>query len=64
MGIHSQKQMKIVTNDMLPVVDMWRHVTSYAQRNDVGQNLKGCISGSNGPILILFIENCSWKLLD
>ena len=53
MLFHSQKQIIMVTNFMLPAVG----VTSYAQRNDVGQPLTGCISGSN--VLILFVANCS-----
>ena len=24
------------------------------------RNFAGCISGSNGPILVLFVANCSW----
>ena len=45
---------------------VWRHVTPYSQSNEVGQHniMMGCIFGSNGPILILFIANCSWNLLD
>ena len=31
MYFHSQKQMKIMTNNMLPAEGVWRHVTSYAK---------------------------------
>ena len=63
MYFYSQK-MKIVKNDMLPAVGVWRHVTSDDQRNNDEQTLTGCISSSNWPILILFVANCSWNLLD
>ena len=51
-------------NDILLAVSVRRQVTPYEQRNDFGQPLTGCISGSNMPILILFVSNCSCNLLD
>ena len=64
MYFHSQKQIKVVANDMLSAICLWCNVTSKAQRNDVAHHLTGCIFGSNGSILIPFVANCSWMLLN
>ena len=47
---------KMITMIMLPTVGL--------ARNDVAQHLAGCISCSNGPILIMFVSNCSSILLN
>ena len=65
MYFHSQKQMKTWQMTCYwRVGGVWRHVTLHAQRNDVRQPLTDCISGSNMPISILFVANCSLNLLD
>ena len=40
----------------------WRHRPSVMNR--CYALLAGCKSGFNGPILILFVANCDWNLLD
>ena len=64
--LSQSKKKKIVANDIIsggrPVTSL--DIIGLAKVNDVSQRLAGSISGSNKPILILFVANCSWILLD
>ena len=50
--------------NLLSAEGWWRHVTSSSQQADGRAPLIGRISDSNELILIMFVANCFWILLD